>query len=298
MLLLISALCVVLAVFCSQEGMRPPLADQSFSFIHRFLYEHNIFDEVFISMMIITILMFRGFQQLPLFRVLFIGMAIYFGGRLYLSEYMSLASSPFSYHAIMQSGLVLVTAYVTVLVARRCAAFDELVKSLFVPGSARVALDFEAANDKAHHILQYCRRNGHPAGVIVLKPDLSAGQAVFPEVVKRYLAEAARSAVSLKVASRVAHGLRRTDILVPGGEGGEIAVVCPEADSHKLQAMLRRITDDVSASLGIALRTGSAQFPKDAFTFDDLLRVANSQMDQEANASSPTGAEGYGSASS
>jgi hypothetical protein len=176
MLLLICALCVVLAVFCSQEGMRPPLADQSFSFIHRFLYEHNIFDEVFISMMIITILMFRGFQQMPLFRVLFIGMAIYFGGRLYLSEYMSLASSPFSYHAIMQSGLVLVMAYLTVLVARRCAAFDELVKSLFVPGSARVALDFEAANDKAHHILQYCRRNGHPAGVIVLKPDLSAGQ--------------------------------------------------------------------------------------------------------------------------
>jgi hypothetical protein len=62
--------------------------------------------------------------------------------------------------------------------------------------------------------------------------------------------------------------------------------------------MLRRITDDVSASLGIGLRTGSAQFPKDAFTFDDLLRVANSQMDQEANVNSQARAERLESAGS
>jgi hypothetical protein len=178
--------------------------------------------------------------------------------------------------------LVLVAGYLTVQIARRCAVVDELVETLFVPAAARFDFDLDAATEKARGILQYCRRNGHAAGVLILKPDLSADEAVFPEIVRRMVAEAARSAITLKVASRVAHGLRRTDILVHRGEKGGIVVICPEADNLRLQAMIQRITDDVSGTLGIPLRTGSAHFPEDALTYDDLLRVAGGQIDQKA----------------
>ncbi len=287
--ILIIALCIVLAVFCSQEGMRAPLADQNLDYISRILYEYNVFDEFFVIMLIVTVFIFRGFQSRPPSQIALLGTAVYFGGRVALSEHMPLVSAPLSFHAMSQTGLVLVAAYLTVQIAHRCAAVDDLFRTLFVPGAARFDYDREAATEKANGTLQYCRRHSHAAGVIMLKPDVPADKAVFAEIAKRMLTEAARSAVTLKVASRVAHGLRRTDILVNCGEKGEIAVICPEADSFRLQAMITRITDDVSASLGIPVRTGSAQFPEDALTYDDLLRVASAQIDQEAGAVLPGG---------
>ena len=123
------------------------------------------------------------------------------------------------------------------------------------------------------------RRNGMPLGFVVLEPDAAS----FSWALDKAAIEIGKLLHTryclTRLGSLLEELLRRTDLIIEVPEKKQFLLICPETDIPKLDFLVERIEKAVSNNLGIAIKSGTAYFPQESLTFEELLEKATSRIE-------------------
>ena len=159
---------------------------------------------------------------------------------------------------------------------------DELAKALgTVAFGESPAIDLEgpvAANEILAEMARG-RRHDRPLSVTVISPDvLSLSAAVDTAAAEVSQALRARF-VHGKLARVVGRVLRRSDLLFEHRETGRFVILSPETEQDGIQLLVRRLRE-AADTVSVRLDAGSATFPTEAVTFEELVARAEQDMAQ------------------
>lgn len=176
-----------------------------------------------------------------------------------------------------------------VLLARRLAGgldeMDAAVTSVAFGESPAVPLDSPQATNEILSEMARSRRHDRPLSVTVLEPlpgDLEFAVARAAEEVQQALR---RRFVYGRLARAIGDQLRRSDLLFEHHESGRFIVLSPETEADGTALLVQRVRE-AATRVGLDLRAGSASFPIDAFTFEQLVLEAERTLGTGATAPS------------
>jgi hypothetical protein len=176
---------------------------------------------------------------------------------------------------IIQFLLVEVGAGLAYDVGRRVAQVDNILEGLSSSAYPNRTRDIQAAQDIINDELTRTRRYHHTLPILVVR--LEKGANVQPpqhEILGNDILERFANA---KIGQILSDLSRNTDIIVRDRDGLFI-IVCPETSYDNLSILTERIAATVKKSLGTTIKWGSALFPDEALTFDELLLTARSRL--------------------
>ncbi len=173
-----------------------------------------------------------------------------------------------------------------ILLAHRVALdlqdFEQAIINITLPQTNRRVRPISEATEDIQTEMLRSRRHKRPLSVVVVRPDPSAMEAYLHRSV-REIQQAMMTRYTLTGLMRViADTMRRTDLVIEIPNGDEIVVLSPETDTDQSSIFSQRIQSAAAQQLGIAVTCGTASFPSDALTFEELVREATRKVKEEA----------------
>ena len=169
-----------------------------------------------------------------------------------------------------------------VLLAHRVALdlqdFEQAVINITLPHTNRRVHPINEALEEIQTEMLRSRRHQRPLSVVVVKPDPTS----MDTALHRSIREIQQTMISRYVLTGlmrvIADVMRRTDTVLEIPDGEHIVVLSPETNAEQSHTLVERIQAAASADLGIEIHCGTASFPNDALTFDELVREASRKL--------------------
>lgn len=122
------------------------------------------------------------------------------------------------------------------------------------------------------------RRYHRPLSVMALEADFgddfSSGSPI-----RNIQVDLSHRFTSARIGQIIDDRIRQTDVLLRDHRGRFI-ILCPETDQTHIGQLADRISTNIKNRVNVNLIVGSASFPDEALTFDDLLQKAIERMDR------------------
>ncbi len=136
----------------------------------------------------------------------------------------------------------------------------------------------EAMGDVEKEIFR-SRRYNRPLSLLVIEPDPSSSKAAAEHLasdIRRSMVERYLYTSLGKILRKL---MRRSDLIMEHPDKGQFIVLCPETPNSRFQDLARRIQSSAAEKLKISVALGSASFPEESLTFDELVQKAQSQIE-------------------
>ncbi|MEW6401720.1 MAG: hypothetical protein AB1649_07970 [Chloroflexota bacterium] len=183
---------------------------------------------------------------------------------------------------LLQFILVEMAAGVAYEVARHLGELDTTLDGLTISTYPNRAMQVHSAEDRIQSEFTRSRRYHHPLSLLVLRLDKISEQDSWKKV-EPLQRDMLRRFAAAKVSQIISDLSRQTDIII-SDRSGEFVVLCPETDAQNLLVFAERIRKSASEKMGSTLAWGSATFPDEALTYEDLLQTARRRLAvEEAN---------------
>lgn len=171
-----------------------------------------------------------------------------------------------------------------VLAARSVAVniveFEDAVANITFGDLSRVR-SLDAASDEIAVEMSRARRHERPLTVTVLSAEASAVHGSLHRVVQEVQLGMMQRYIMSGLARLAAQTTRRGDIVVQDAANNRVIVLSPEAMPEQVEHLAGRLQFIAADRLGLPVRYGSAGFPSQALTFDDLVAQASFAAGQE-----------------
>lgn len=132
-------------------------------------------------------------------------------------------------------------------------------------GSQRVKTEFTRS-----------RRYHRPLSVLLLEVDPENAKP-DGEVIKSIQHDIMNRLTSARIGQIIDDRIRQTDVVLKDRSWGYV-ILCPETDLPGVLLLGRRIAEAVKEKTGLTVLWGTAAFPEEALTFDDLLKRARDRL--------------------
>jgi GGDEF domain-containing protein len=149
---------------------------------------------------------------------------------------------------------------------------DALALSAF-PNRAR---DIESENQRIKIELTRSRRYHRPLSVVVIESE-SDEEKLTREAFKNIQHDLMSRFTSARVGQIIDDRIRQTDLVLRDYKGRFI-VLCPETDLANASLLARRIAQAIKERTSLRVLWGTAAFPEEALTFEDLLQRARERL--------------------
>lgn len=237
---------------------------------------------ILVTLAVITGLLVKPSQRLTIYVFLLGWAAIYmltwfFYWRLYAPNTIQLQ--------IIQFMLVMISGGLAFDVGRQIAQVAGLVRGLTARTYPNRTMELSEAEDRISAELTRSRRYHHPLSLIMLEIERFSVRDLqeHPALQRDILSELA----SAKVGQIINERARETDLIMRDDQG-RFVILCPETTHDNSRTLARRIEESVSTVVGARIAWGSAFFPSEALTFDDLIQKAEERLDEpEPRAAKP-----------
>lgn len=191
------------------------------------------------------------------------------------------------YVSLVEALGILITAFLAYAVGMRTADFVQTVrKLLFADIQHRVMTPVEAAPILERE-LQAARRSNQPLTVTIVEAharDRHANLNATANEIQNLLARR----YQLVALTRLLTGfIRSTDIVLDQSDKGRIIVVTPELTRAQVAILGKRLGELAHAELGVSLHRGSATFPEQGLTLEELIYQAEQMLKPETEANPP-----------
>ncbi len=136
----------------------------------------------------------------------------------------------------------------------------------------------EAMGDIEKEIFR-SRRYNRPLSLLVIEPDPSSAKAAAKHLasdIRRSMADRYLYTSLGKILRKL---LRRSDLIMEHRDKGQFIVLCPETPDSRFEKLAGRIQSSAAQKLKISVALGSASFPGESLTFDELVNKASSQIE-------------------
>ena len=120
-----------------------------------------------------------------------------------------------------------------------------------------------------------------PLGVIVVAPETEAIEMKLPQFVRETQEAIARRYAAASLATMLRRQLRLMDTILEDRQNGRFIILCPEVDAKGASILTERIGQAVMQELGMTVTCGTASFPDKALTFEELVRQASAELEQQ-----------------
>jgi hypothetical protein len=198
---------------------------------------------------------------------------VYFVNKLLIFTYRPLIGPINTYLSMTEIGLLCLSIWLAHNVGRDLDEFTQAVENITFENRKVPNLD-EVAREVEKEFIR-SRRHHRPLSVVVVEPDLVSVETKL----HRMIQEVQQSMMVRYVITSLGHSLinelRRIDLVVRQAESNRFIVICPETDADNTTAVLNRIYNAAS-NFGVTVTCGTAAFPNDALTFEELVSRAES----------------------
>lgn len=174
---------------------------------------------------------------------------------------------------LVQLLLVLLSAVLAFDVGQRVDQTDIALNGLASSAFPNRARDLQSSRDAISAEITRSRRYHHPLSLLAVRLEKNKsrgdwkGMNLFTnEIVERF--------AIAKVSQILSDHARNTDMVLRDRDG-QFILLCPETNHLHAKALATRIAEAVKMELDATIEFGSAGFPDEALTFDDLLSTAN-----------------------
>lgn len=172
--------------------------------------------------------------------------------------------------------LIEISAGLSYFVGRQVQQIDALVRGLSVSAYPNRTLDLKAGSEIINTEVTRSRRYKRTYSTLVLKLEFAdtKDEPQHNEAIQRDLLR--RFAIA-KMGQIINEFARQTDMIF-SDQFDRFILLCPETDSQKSTVLAERISKSINEKMGACMTWGTASFPQDALTFEDLVELANRRM--------------------
>jgi GGDEF domain-containing protein len=149
---------------------------------------------------------------------------------------------------------------------------DALALSAF-PNRAR---DIDSENQRIKIELTRSRRYHRPLSVVMIQSE-SDEETLTREAFKNIQHDLMSRFTSARVGQIIDDRIRQTDLVLRDYKG-KFIVLCPETDLDNASLLARRIAQAIQERTSLRVLWGTAAFPEEALTFEDLLQRAHERL--------------------
>lgn len=197
---------------------------------------------------------------------------------LYFADGRPLLGGIYTYLSITELALLLIMVWLFFKLARAIYDFELGVENItFSDHNGRIR-QFDKARDEIRVEMFRSRHNHHPLSVIIVEPEAGHVEMALHRAVQEVQQAMMRSYLLNNMAQLVSKYLRRTDIVMEQRGEGRFLVLCPETTIEDAKLLVEYIQTITSQQMGISVACGSATFPNEAFTFEELVNLAETHL--------------------
>jgi len=177
---------------------------------------------------------------------------------------------------IIQLLLVAISSGLAYDVGKRIGQLDKSLEGLSSSTYPNRARDIEESRDLIDAEITRSRRYHHPLSILTFRLNPQRNKKTWKGYESFEIDMLERFMVA-KISHILSDLARNTDIVLRGKDG-HFVILCTETDTNNATILAERISAAVDESLKTDINWGSAAFPDEALTFDDLLQIARGRL--------------------
>ena len=170
--------------------------------------------------------------------------------------------------------LIEIAAGLAHAIGQNIAQVEHLFEGFSASTYPNRTLDIDAARDRISTEITRSRRYNRPLSVLVLEFDQIDQKDKKTEIVQKDLLKRFTLA---KIGQILGDFARQTDLIIDN-QSDNFVIVCPETDYQAITVLADRIRVAIKEKMDTWVMWGTASFPNEALTFDDLLSTAQDRV--------------------
>lgn len=177
---------------------------------------------------------------------------------------------------LVQLLLILLSAVLAFDVGRRIDQTSFALEGFASSAYPNRARDIQSARDLISAEIARSRRYHHPLSIMSVRLEKNKEWGELKNM--KLLADEMLERFAIAKVSQILSDHARTTDLVLRDRDGQFILLCPETNLTSTAILAERIAEAVRQELDAKIECGSAAFPDEALTFDDLLNTANGRL--------------------
>ena len=186
----------------------------------------------------------------------------------------------YTYLSVTELSLLLISIWLAHKLAHAIRDFEDAVKTVTFAGSDHHIRGITEANEVIQTEMFRSRHNHHPLSVIVIEPDTVSIRSSLHRLVREAQQSMMNHYITNNLAMLLNQQLRRSDLVLEQRDANRVVLVCPDTNKTDSEVLVEYIGDVVARQMGLTIKCGTASFPQEALTFEELVDRAGQDITQ------------------
>ncbi len=191
----------------------------------------------------------------------------------------------YTYLTVTELTLLSGTVWVSHRLAQALLDFEQAVENITLVNGNRQVRHLDDASDDIQVEMFRSRHNHYPLSVVVVEPTGDALQLALQRAVQEMQQTLLNSYVITNLAHALSRYLRRSDLVLQERERGRFIILCPDTSARDMDPLVEYIQATAGELLGVSVNCGTATFPDEALTFEELILQAEAKLNYVPSAS-------------
>jgi len=175
--------------------------------------------------------------------------------------------------------LVVLLTWVSGLYSAVISDFLKAVDELILIKDKSKVQSFKTAVKDVKVELDRSRRHDHPFSIIVLEPEQSTVQQAHLMALVDVQSSILNKLVIGKLGNILHEQIRGHDFILYQEDTGRFVLICPETRAKPIVSLVNRLQEAAKDSMGIVFKSGTATFPDESLTLEELMTTAEKSLD-------------------
>ncbi len=184
----------------------------------------------------------------------------------------------YTYLSITEAALLLIVVWLAHTVASALDDFEGAVEKVtFIDNNKRIRRLDEATDEIQHEIFR-SRHYHHPLSIVIVKPEPGFIQTALHRAVQEVQQTMVKTYVINSMVQTFSKYIRRTDLILEQRDQERFMILCPDTTASDLTLLVEYLQVVAQERFGASVACGTATFPDEAITFEELMRQAECRL--------------------
>lgn len=270
---------VFLAVLFNIE--RLDYGDQSLVNLQTFVY-------ILVIVMILLHLSLRVLQRFPIHLTVSLWLGIYLLLKLAIFTERPFIGGLYTYLSITEMAMISTAALLTYTLSRSLNELEGFAARTIFPKRHHRVKDLHEAGEDIKTEFIRSRRHNRPLSVMIIEMDRVAIKKNMEHGIHNVQQSMMNRYVLASLGQVLTKVVRRTDVILEPDEEDGFIILCPETTAEGVSLLAQRVQTLAQKELGLTVLCGTAAFPEEAITFEDLLLRARGDLLEEGESAQRT----------
>ena len=266
------ALVISLAIFFNIE--RLDFGEANVVNIDSFVY-------VLALLIVISVISIPMLRHLSVYVLSAVWIGVYLVAKVLLHTYAGkhpLLGGVYTYLTVTEVGLLLITLLLAYKLASAIEDFEGAVKKITFRHSDKRIRQLDEADDEIQLEMFRSRHYHHPLGILIVQPESGFAQTAMHRAVREVQQAMINTYVTRSIAQTFIKYIRRTDLIMEQADQERFVILCPDTNAADLALMAEYLEVVAQEELSASVVCGTATFPDEAITFEELMRQAETRL--------------------